>query len=100
MAGIDVLCSLMGQWRKALPGCRRLGMPAFSARSLALDGVSWAHRGSVESAVGHGMTACYKIRAVFCSLPRASLLLGAGYGLLSGGPKRARTRFHHVASRA
>jgi hypothetical protein len=40
-------------------------------------------RGSVEIAVGHRLTACYKIRAVICSLPRASLLLGAGFGLLS-----------------
>jgi hypothetical protein len=31
------------------------------------------------------LTACYKIRAVVCSLPRASLLLGAGFGLLSRG---------------
>jgi hypothetical protein len=54
------------------------------ARS-ALDGVSWVQRGSVEIAVGHRLTACYKIRAVICSLPRASLLAGAGFGLLSWG---------------
>ena len=77
--------SLMGQVRK-LP----LGVDAFGClRSLrarsALDGVSWVQGGSVEIAVGHRLTACYKIRAVVCSLPRASLLLGAGFGLLSRG---------------
>jgi hypothetical protein len=41
--------------------------------------------GLVEIAVGHRLTACYEIRAVVCSLPRASLLLGAGFGLLSRG---------------
>ena len=30
---------------RALPGFRRLGMPAFSARSMALDGVSWVQGG-------------------------------------------------------
>jgi len=50
---------------------------------LALDGVSWVQRGWVEIAVGHRLTACHKIRAVVCSLPWASLLLGAGFGLLS-----------------
>ena len=47
---------------------------------LALDGVSWVQRGSVEIAVGHRSTACHKIHAVVCSLPWASLLLGAGSG--------------------
>ena len=63
-------------------GYRRLGMPAFSARSLALDGVSWdrAARLKTQSA---GDAACYKIHAVVCSLPRASLLAGARCGLLS-----------------
>ena len=61
-------------------GCLR----SLRARS-ALDGVSWVQRGSVEIAVGHRLTACYKIRAVICSLPRASLLAGAGFGLLSWG---------------
>ena len=65
-------------------GCLR----SLRARS-ALDGVSWVQCGSVEIAVGRRMTACYKIRAVFCSLPRASLLLGAGCGLLSRWPKPA-----------
>ena len=63
-------------------GYRRLGMPAFSARSLALDGVSWdrAARLKTQSA---GYAAGYKIHAVICSLPRASLLAGARCGLLS-----------------
>jgi hypothetical protein len=38
-----------------------------------------------EIAFGHRLTACYKIGAVVCSLPRASLLAGARCGLLSGG---------------
>src|ERR1700727_1456001 len=54
------------------------------ARS-ALDGVNWVQGGLDEIAFGHRLTACYKIRAVVCSLPRASLLLGAGFGLLSRG---------------
>jgi len=33
-------------------GFRRLGMPVFSARSPALDGVSWVQGGEVENAVG------------------------------------------------
>ena len=63
-------------------GYRRLGMPVFSARSLALDGVSWdrAARLKTQSA---GDAAGYKIHAVICSLPRASLLAGARCGLLS-----------------
>ena len=78
-------CSLMGQGREALRGVDAFGcLRSLRARS-ALDGVSWVQRGSVEIAVGHGLTACYKIRAVVCSLPRASLLLGAGFGLLSRG---------------
>jgi hypothetical protein len=51
-------------------------MPAFSARSLALDGVSWVQGGKVENAVGLVLAACYRIRAVVCSLPRVSLLSG------------------------
>jgi hypothetical protein len=48
-------------------------MPVFSARSLALDGVSWdrAARLKTQSAVD---AAGYKIHAVVCSLPRASLV--------------------------
>ena len=42
---------------------------------LALDGVSWVQGGSVEIAVGQSQAACNRIRAVVCSLPRASLLL-------------------------
>ena len=56
----------------------------FSARSQALDGVSWVQGGEVENAVGLFWAACDKIGAVVCSLPRASLLAGAGCGLLSG----------------
>jgi hypothetical protein len=33
--------------------------------------MGWVQRGSVEIAVGHTLTACYKIHAVVCSLPRA-----------------------------
>jgi len=43
---------LMSQGGEVLSGFRRLGMPAFSARSLALDGVSWAQGGKVENEVG------------------------------------------------
>src|ERR1700728_4945030 len=59
-------------------GCLR----SLRARS-ALDGVSWVQGGSVEIAVSHWLAACNRIGAVVCSLPRASLLLGAGFGLLS-----------------
>src|SRR5271169_271751 len=48
----------------------------------ALDGVSWVRSGSVEIAVGQ-RTTCYRIGAVICSLPRASLRLGARFDLLS-----------------
>ena len=73
------------QWVK---GGSSSGVDAFGRlRSLrarsALDGVSWVQGGLVETAVGRGLTAGYKIRAVVCSLPRASLLLGARFGLLS-----------------
>jgi hypothetical protein len=43
-------------------------MPVFSARSPALDGVSWVRGGLVEVAVGHGLFACNRIGAVVCSL--------------------------------
>jgi hypothetical protein len=49
---------------------------------VALDGVSWVQGGSVEIAVGQ-VTACYRIGAVICSLPRASLRSGARSDLLS-----------------
>jgi hypothetical protein len=49
---------------------------------VALDGVSWVQSGSVEIAVGQ-KTACYRIGAVICSLPRASLRSGARFDLLS-----------------
>jgi hypothetical protein len=84
-AGIDELRSLMGQGREALRGVDAFGcLRSLRARS-ALVGVSRVQRGLVEIAVGHRLTACYEIRAVVCSLPRASLLLGAGFGLLSRG---------------
>ena len=41
-----------GSRGEALLWVRRLGMPVFSARSLALDGVSWVQGGEVENAVG------------------------------------------------
>ena len=41
----------------------------FSARSQALDGVSWAQGGEVENAVGQELAACNAIGAVVCSLP-------------------------------
>ena len=61
------------------------GIDAFGClRSLrahvALDGVSWVQSGSVEIAVGRRSTACYRIGAVICSLPRASLRSGARFG--------------------
>ena len=65
----------MGQGREALRGVDAFGcLRSLRARS-ALDGVSWVQRGLVEIAVGHRLTACYEIRAVVCSLPKASLLL-------------------------
>src|SRR5262245_26263518 len=61
-----------------LSGCLR------SLRAqVALDGVSWVQSGSVEIAVGQ-TTACYRIGAVICSLPQASLRLGARFDLQFG----------------
>src|SRR5205814_6556741 len=85
-ASLDRLrkCSLMGQGRRLdvsdidACGCLR------SLRAhVALDGVSWVRSGSVEIAVGQ-RTACYRIGAVICSLPRASLRSGARFDLLFG----------------
>jgi hypothetical protein len=56
--------------------------------------------GLVEIAVGHGLAACYKIRAVVCSLPRASLLVGAGFGLLSRELRGAYADANSVPSRS
>ena len=80
-------------------GYRRLGMPAFSARSLARDGVSWdrAARLKTQSA---GDAAGYKIHAVVCSLPRASLLAGARCGLLSQWSVEAYAAMNAVPSRS
>ena len=61
-------------------GCLR----SLRARS-ALDGVSWVQGGLVEIAVSRWLAACNRIGAVVCSLPGASLLMGAGFGLLSRG---------------
>jgi hypothetical protein len=61
-------------------GCLR----SLRARS-ALDGVSWVQGGLVEIAVSRWWAACNRIGAVVCSLPGASLLMGAGFGLLSRG---------------
>jgi hypothetical protein len=49
----------------------------------ALDGVSWVQSGLVETAVGQ-TAACYRIDAVTCSPPRASLRSGARCDLLFG----------------
>src|SRR5277367_3419245 len=77
MSAFRQLCSLMGQGREALRGVDAFGcLRSLRARS-ALDGANWVQRGLVEIAVGHRLTACYKIRAVVCSLPRASLLFGS-----------------------
>jgi len=61
----------MGQGGGGSPGYRRL--PEFSARSLALDGVS-SDRAARLKTQSAGDAAGYKIHAVVCSLPRASLL--------------------------
>jgi hypothetical protein len=82
-AGHARFCSLMGQGTAArlwaistLSGCLR------SLRAhVALDGVSWVQSGSVEIAVAK-TTACYRIGAVICSLPRAPLRSGARFDLL------------------
>ena len=50
---------------------------------VALDGVSWVQSGSVESQSAK-LTAYYRIGAVICSLPRASLRSLARFDLLSG----------------
>ena len=55
-------------------GCLR----SLRARS-ALDGVSWVQGGLVEIAVSRWLAACNRIGAVVCSLPGASLLMGAGF---------------------
>jgi hypothetical protein len=75
----------MGQEGKLFLAIDAFGMPVFSARSLALDGVSWVQGGSVEIAVGQSFAACNAIPAVVCSLPWTSLLAGARCGLLSAG---------------
>jgi hypothetical protein len=48
-------------------------MPAFSARSPALDGVSWDRAAGLKTQSA-GDAAGYKIHAVVCSLLWASLL--------------------------
>jgi len=49
---LDRFRSLMGQEGKLFLAIDAFGMPVFSARSLALDGVSWVQGGEVENAVG------------------------------------------------
>src|ERR1700721_3125762 len=96
-------CSLMGQGREALRGVDAFGcLRSLRARS-ALDGVSWVQGGSVEIAVSRWLAACNRIGAVVCSLPRASLLAGARFGLLSPGMRglrSIRTPSHLAASHA
>jgi hypothetical protein len=79
----DRFCSLMGQGSS---GFRRLGMPVFSARSPALDGVSWVQGGLVQDAVGRGLAACNRIgpssapslgRRSFWELDSASCFVGS-----------------------
>ncbi len=60
-----------------------LGVCVLYVLILALDGVSWVQGGSVEIAVGI-VAARYRIGAVICSLPRASLRSGARFDLLFG----------------
>ena len=102
-AAIDRFCSLMGQGREALRGVDAFGcLRSLRARS-ALDGVSWVQGGSVEIAVSRWLAACNRIGAVVCSLPRASLLAGARFGLLSPGMRglrSIRTPSHLAASHA
>jgi hypothetical protein len=78
------LCSLMGQRQRLVSEqIDAYWVSAFSTCSVALDGVGWVQSGSVEIAVGQ-LTACYRIGAIICSLPRASLRSGARFDLLSG----------------
>ena len=100
-AGMRELCSLMGQGG-ALAGFRRRGMPVFSARSRALDGVSWVQGGLVEIAVGRGWPrATQSAPSSAPSLGRRSLReLDAVSCLVDRWPKPARTRFRSATSRA
>jgi hypothetical protein len=79
------LCSLMGQGRRlGDERYRRCRVSAFSACSL------WHLMGSAGCRVARlksqsaSLAACYRIGAVICSLPRASLRSGARFDLLSG----------------
>ena len=58
--------------------------------------------GEVEIAVGQRLASATEFGAVVCSLPRASLLAGAGFGSASrlAEPRLMRTRFRPAASRA
>ena len=78
-AGVDGYCSLMG--RGAHPFIDALGcLRSLRARWRLME-LAWAQGCKVENAVGRGLAAGYKIHAVVCSLPRASLLAGARCGL-------------------
>jgi hypothetical protein len=67
-----------GSREEAHPDFDALGYLCSLRARLALDGVSWAQGGEVENAVGRWLAARNRIGAVVCSLPRASLLAGAG----------------------
>jgi hypothetical protein len=73
-------CSLMGQ-----TVLLRLSDAVLSGASVLyvlvwhLMGFIWVQGGLVETAVSRGSTACYRIRAIICSLPRASLPLGSSF---------------------
>src|ERR1700733_14193689 len=64
-------------------GSRRMLFLGFAR--LALDGVSLVQGGSVEGAVGREFAAATQSAPSSCSLPRASLLAGARFGLLFVG---------------
>jgi hypothetical protein len=67
-------CVLWVKGERIFGGVDALGcLGSLRARS-ALDGVSWVQSGQVEIAVGQRLALCNRIRAVLCSLPRASSL--------------------------
>jgi hypothetical protein len=75
----------VGQGQEALPDVDAFGyLRSLRARS-ALDGVSWVQGGLVEIAVGQRLTAWLRNPRRRLLLLGRSLLLGAGFGLLSFG---------------